>query len=495
MKFSIKTTSRQKLQSDCLIIGIFEGKKLSAPKGFFNKQTLEALEKILASGDMDGKENQSLLLHLPDCAERLILVGLGKEKSFGKKEYAVALQAAFKCLKGTQAKHATLLLETMHSKKLSVLWQIRHTTIIASEVFYSFDTFKSKKTESVLEEVSLLVSEDVSQNEAQTAISQGQAIAEGMALAKDLGNTPGNVCTPDFLAKAAQQLAEELPLQCEVLERADMEKLGMHSLLSVTKGSHQPPKFVILKYNGKSSKGKKPYVLVGKGITFDTGGISLKPGADMDQMKYDMSGAASVLGTMKAVAMMRLPIELIALMPCVENMPGGNASRPGDIVSAMSGLTIEILNTDAEGRLILADALTYAERFNPECVIDTATLTGACVIALGKVASGLFANDEALSKDLVEAGQASLDRAWPMPLWEDYHEQIKSPFADLANIGGRDAGSVTAACFLSRFAEKFSWAHLDIAGTAWNSGASKGSTGRPVPLLAHYLMKKAGKDL
>jgi leucyl aminopeptidase len=266
----------------------------------------------------------------------------------------------------------------------------------------------------------------------------------------------------------------------------------MHSLLSVAKGSHQPPKLIVLHYKG-GKRDEKPLVLVGKGITFDTGGISLKPGAEMDEMKYDMCGAATVLGTIKAVAQMKLPINLTVIVAAAENMPGGAASRPGDIVTSMSGQTIEILNTDAEGRLVLCDALTYAERFEPETVIDVATLTGACVVALGHVATGLFANDDGLARELAQAGDEAHDRAWQMPLWDDYQELLKSPFADMANIGGRYAGSISAACFLSRFTKKFEWAHLDIAGTAWKSGADKGATGRPVPLLTHYLLKRAGK--
>jgi len=285
-------------------------------------------------------------------------------------------------------------------------------------------------------------------------------------------------------------LAKQYKLKCEVLDARDMAKLGMGALLAVTKGSGEPAKFIVLQHAGAAKK-QKPVVLVGKGITFDTGGISLKPSAEMDEMKYDMSGAGSVLGTFKAIAEMDLPINVVGIMPCCENTPDGHAVKPGDIVTGMSGQTIEILNTDAEGRLILSDALTYAERFDPAAVIDIATLTGACVIALGHVASGLYANDEALADELSQAGDDAWDRVWKMPLWEDYQEQIKSPFADLANIGGRPAGSVTAACFLARFAEKYKWAHLDIAGTAWKSGKDKGSTARPVPLLTTFLMKRA----
>ncbi|MCC7270776.1 MAG: leucyl aminopeptidase, partial [Rhodocyclaceae bacterium] len=328
---------------------------------------------------------------------------------------------------------------------------------------------------------------------AAAALAQGAAIAQGMDLTRELGNLPANICTPSYLAQQARKLAKEFGLKCEVLDRARMERLGMGSLLSVARGSHQPPRFIVLQYQGGKA-GTKPVVLVGKGITFDTGGISLKPGAEMDEMKYDMSGAASVLGTFRALAAMKLPLNVVGLIPTTENMPGGAATRPGDIVTSMSGQTIEILNTDAEGRLILCDALTYAERFDPECVVDVATLTGACVIALGAVASGLLANDDGLAAELLEAGQASGDRAWQLPLWDDYQEMLKSNFADIPNISGsRAAGTITGACFLARFTKQYRWAHLDIAGTAWRSGKEKGSTGRPVPLLTHFLLKRAGK--
>jgi leucyl aminopeptidase len=301
---------------------------------------------------------------------------------------------------------------------------------------------------------------------------------------------PSNICTPAYLAEQALGMAKTHNLKCEVLEQKDMEKLGMGSLLSVTRGSAQPPKLIVLHHDG-AAKGDKPVALVGKGITFDTGGISLKPAPEMDEMKYDMCGAASVLGTFKALAQMRLPLNVVGIIPTCENMPGGTATKPGDVVTSMSGQTIEILNTDAEGRLILCDALTYAERFEPDTVVDIATLTGACVIALGHVAHGLFANDDGLARELLAAGDAAYDRAWQMPLWDDYQEQLRTNFADMANIGGRPAGSVTAACFLSRFTKKFRWAHLDIAGTAWKSGKEKGATGRPVPLLFQFLVHRA----
>ena len=313
-----------------------------------------------------------------------------------------------------------------------------------------------------------------------------------MSFAKDLGNLPGNVCTPTYLATQAVALGKRYKLKVKVLDRAAMQKLGMGSLLSVARGSAEPPKLIVMEYHG-GPKNQKPVALVGKGVTFDTGGTSLKPAGEMDEMKFDMSGAGSVLGTLRAIAEMRLPINVVGIVPATENMPGSRATKPGDIVKTMSGQTVEILNTDAEGRLILCDALTYAERYEPSAVIDIATLTGACVIALGHVVCGLFANDDALAKEVLAAGETSGDRAWHLPLHEEYQEQLQSNFADFANIGGRPAGAVTAACYLSRFTKKFKWVHLDVAGTAWKSGKEKGSTGRPVPLLTQFLINRAGQ--
>jgi len=327
---------------------------------------------------------------------------------------------------------------------------------------------------------------------AAAGLEQGLAVAHGVSLARDLGNLPGNVCTPAYLAEQAREVAKRYRMKITVLEREDMEKLGMGALLSVAAGSAQPPKLIVLEHRS-GPRSQRPVALVGKGITFDTGGISLKPASEMDEMKFDMCGAASVLGTIKAAAEMKLPVNVVGLIPTSENMPGGRATKPGDIVTTMSGQTVEVLNTDAEGRLILCDALTYAERFEPAAVVDIATLTGACVIALGHVASGLFANDDALARELLAAGELACDRAWRMPLWDEYQEQLKSNFADFANIGGRPAGSVTAACFLARFTKKFKWAHLDIAGTAWKSGKEKGASGRPVPLLTQFLVNRAGR--
>jgi len=337
--------------------------------------------------------------------------------------------------------------------------------------------------ENTLKEVGLF-----SNNDTADALEKGQAIANGMALARQLGDMPANICTPTHLAETAESLAKAYNLQCDILEESDMTSLGMNSLLSVGKGSSEPSKLISLQYsNGGDAK---PIVLVGKGVTFDTGGISLKPGAGMDEMKYDMCGAASVLGTMRAVAEMALPVNLTVVVPTVENMPAHNASKPGDVVKSMSGQTIEILNTDAEGRLILCDALTYCEKFNPKVIIDVATLTGAVIIALGKHHSGVMANDQSLADDLISAGNTALDTVWQLPLDDEYDELLKSNFADMANIGGREAGTVTAACFLSRFTKDYRWAHLDVAGTAWVSGSKKGATGRPVPLLTQYIINQ-----
>lgn len=445
---------------------------------------------------MEGKAGSTLLLHnVPGTlCDRILLVGLGKEKDYREKEYREAIHTTVKTLNDTGAFDATLFLTETGTKRRDVSWRIRQAAIAVQEAMYRFDHYKSKKAEvrRRLRKLTFAVDRRNEIPAAEAALAQGSAIAEGIILARNLGNQPGNVCTPSYLAEQALQMSKTLGLECEILEREDMEKLGMHSLLSVSNGSRQPPKFIILRHMKGKAK-EKPLVLVGKGITFDTGGISLKPPADMDEMKYDMCGAAAVLGTMQAAALMDLPLNLIALVPSCENMPDGNATRPGDIVESMSGQTIEIINTDAEGRLILCDALTYAERFEPEAVIDIATLTGACVIALGHIATGLFANEDALARKLLTAGEEAHDRAWHMPLWEDYQELIKSPFADMSNTGGRWGGSITAACFLSRFTKKYEWAHLDIAGTAWKSGADKGATGRPVSLLAHYLLKQVEK--
>ena len=496
MEFSIKSGSPEKQRSACVVVGVFEPRKLTLAAELIDHAANGYLSEIVRRGDMDGKAGSTLLLHdVPaTLCDRVLLVGLGKEKEFREKEYGAAIRCAIKALSETGATDSTLFLTESAVKKRSLAWRIRQAAIVAQETLYRFEQFKNKKNQlrRPLRKLTLAVERRSDLAPGEEALDQGLAIAAGIALARTLGNLPGNVCTPAYLAETAQQLASEHGLDCQILERAEMEALGMGSLLSVAKGSAQAPKLIVLQYQG-GGKDEKPLVLVGKGITFDSGGISLKPGAEMDEMKFDMCGAASVLGTLKAIVQMKLAINLTVIVPSAENMPGGAASKPGDIVSSMSGQTIEILNTDAEGRLLLCDALTYAERFKPATVIDVATLTGACVIALGHVATGLFANDDGLARELLHAGDEAQDRAWQMPLWDEYQDLLKSNFADMANIGGRAGGAVSAACFLSRFAKKFDWAHLDIAGTAWKSGADKGATGRPVALLAHYLMARAGK--
>jgi len=496
VEFSIKSGSPEKQRSACVVVGIFEPRKLTLAAELLDNAARNHLSDIIRRGDMEGKAGSTLLLHnVPGTlCDRVLLVGLGKEKEFGDKEYSDAIRSAVRTLNETGSFDGTVFLTETGVRKRSTSWRVRQAAIVAQETIYRFDQFKSKKDKvrRPLRKLTFIVDRRNELAAAEAALNQGQAIAEGVTLAKNLANLPANVCTPAHLAETALKMAAEYKLEAQILEREEMAALGMHALLAVAQGSQQAPKLIVLHYKGGKGD-EKPVVLIGKGVTFDTGGISLKPAAEMDEMKYDMCGAASVLGTIQAAAMMKLPINLTALVPTTENMPGGAATRPGDIVTSMSGQTIEILNTDAEGRLILCDALTYAARFEPDTVIDVATLTGACVIALGHIATGLFANNDTLARELLQAGEEAHDRAWQMPLWSDYQELLKSPFADMANIGGRWGGSISAACFLARFTRKYVWAHLDIAGTAWKSGTDKGATGRPVPLLMHYLLKRVGK--
>lgn len=494
MEFSIKSGSPDKQRTACVVVGVYESRKLTLPAELLDKAAAGHISELLRRGDMEGKAGNTLLLHkVPGIeADRVLLVGLGKEREFREKEYRAAIATTVRTLNETGGFDGTLYLTELPVKKRDVAWRVRQAVMTSVETLYRFDRLKSKKDEvrRPLRKLTFCVERRGELATAEQALMEGQAIAAGMNLMKNLANLPGNICTPTYLAEQARALAKEHGLAAEILGRDEMEKLGMHSLLAVAKGSHQPPQLITLKYQGGKA-GDKPIVLVGKGVTFDTGGISIKPAPEMDEMKFDMSGAASVLAAIKAAALMKLPLNIVAVVPTVENMPGGAATRPGDIVTSMSGQTIEILNTDAEGRLILCDALTYVERFEPDCVVDVATLTGACVIALGHVVSGLLANNDGLARELLDAGQDSWDRAWQMPLLDEYQEQLQSNFADLGNIGGRPAGTITAACFLSRFAKKFEWAHLDIAGTAYKSGKEKGSTGRPVPLLCHFLLARA----
>jgi leucyl aminopeptidase len=495
MEFSIKALAPGRDATDCCVVGVFSERRLSAPAAALDKLCAGRIGRVLDRGDMDGRLGATLLLHdLPGLAcARVLLVGLGDRSGFGDQAFRRGIAAAVDALCGTGAAAAAIHLTELAVGRRDAEWRVMQAARVAGETAYRFGRMKSAPPSPppALKHIRFAVAKADLKRAAQGLI-RGRALADGINLARDLGNLPGNVCTPALLAEEARKLAREHRLKLKVLERADMEKLGMNTLLSVAAGSHQPPKLIVLEYLA-GPKNQKPVVLVGKGVTFDTGGISLKPAAEMDEMKFDMSGAGSVLGTLKALAQMRLPLNVVGLVPATENMPGGRATKPGDIVTSMSGQTVEILNTDAEGRLILCDTLTYAERYQPAAVVDIATLTGACVIALGHVVSGLFANDEALAAELLAAGEASGDRAWHLPLHDEYQEQLRSNFADFANIGGRPAGAVTAACFLSRFTKKYKWAHLDVAGTAWKSGKDKGSTGRPVPLLTEFLLRRAGR--
>jgi len=495
VEFSIKTVSPERARTGCLVLGVHPGGTLTHAAQIADRAARGALREVLSKGDLSGKTGTTLLLHRVAglAAERVLLVGLGEQKEFGAAAFRDAVRAIANALKELGAKDSVWFIADAKVDDQPLAWNVRQAVLGAREAFYRFDRLKTQKKAPApaLESLTLALSGAPVTLPAQRALKEAVATAEGVDLARTLGNLPSNICTPSYLAAEAKKLARQFKLGVEVLERRDMEKLGMGALLAVTQGSRQPPKLIVLRYQG-AAKSSKPLVLVGKGITFDTGGISLKPAAEMDEMKYDMSGAGSVLGTLRALAGMKAPLNAIGLIPTCENMPGGAAIKPGDVVTTLSGQTVEILNTDAEGRLILCDALAYAERLGPHTVIDIATLTGACVIALGHVATGLFANEQKLADEIRAAGEDAWDRVWQLPLWEDYQEQLRSNFADMANIGGRPAGSVTAACFLARFTRSLRWAHLDIAGTAWKGGREKGSTGRPVPLLVRFALRQAG---
>ena len=495
MEFSIKQGNPEKLRSACVLVGVFEGGKLSNSAQALDKASQHYISEIIKRGDMTGKSATTLLLHkVPEVAsERVLLLGLGKSNELDAKQFRECARAAMRALHATNAKDALLYLSEISVKARDNNWCMQQLVLAAFDAAYRCDNLKSKaeKDPHTLRKIQFGLLAAKPDAAMETALKQAIAIALGMVLTKDLGNLPGNICTPTYLAQQATGLAKtHKSIKTTVLDEKDMKKLGMGSLLAVTQGSAEPAKLITMEYHGADKK-QKPIVLVGKGVTFDSGGISLKPGAEMDEMKYDMCGAASVLGTLQAIAEMGLKLNVVGIIPSCDNMPSGNAVKPGDIVTSMSGQTIEILNTDAEGRLILCDALTYAAKFEPDTVIDIATLTGACIIALGHVASGLYSNQDKLAHELLAAAEQSQDKAWHMPLWDDYQPQLDSNFADMQNIGGRAGGSITAACFLSRFTQDYRWAHLDIAGTAWKSGKDKGATGRPVPLLSQYLINRA----
>lgn len=496
MEYSVKSGDLSKQRAACVVVGVFSRRLLSPEGKFIDKLSTGYLTRRLKNGDVMGEIGQSLMLHeVPGIrADRVLLVGCGRQKDFTPARLKKAVAAAIGLLNSGPAVEAVFCLSGFEPANHGLYGTLRDVITAAEDRVYRFDELKSdpEAPKRPLRRLTFFLSDRRQLTTAERAIAHGKAIGQGVSLAKTLGNLPGNICTPSYLADQAKKLGRRSrKLRTKVLEEAQMQELGMGALLSVSRGSRQPAKLIVMEYRGGKAN-NKPVVIIGKGLTFDAGGISLKPAAAMDEMKYDMCGGASVLGVVSACVELELPINLVGIVPSSENLPDGDANKPGDIVTSMSGQTIEVLNTDAEGRLILCDALTYSERFEPSAVIDIATLTGACVVALGKHASGLFSDDDALAEEILAAGTKSGDRAWRLPLWEDYQNQLDSNFADMANIGGSGAGAVTAACFLWRFAKKFKWAHLDIAGAAWDTGKEKGATGRPVALLVQFLLKRCG---
>lgn len=495
MDFLVSSNGVESLNTHALVLTVNEQLELDSQGQQIDTLCNGAISAHLKAGDIKGKLGQTLLLHnlAHLTAQRVLLVGTGKEAELSDRSTRKLVSAILNQLKSLSITDAALAFADLKFKERDAYAGARLVAECLADGLYVFDQFKSEKAPtSTLAKITFICTE--SQQEAvEKACQHGQAIALGMAFTRDLGNMPPNICNPRYLAQQALELSEQHSnLKVDVLEEEELKELGAGALLAVAQGSDQPARMIVMHYQGADDATKQPYVLVGKGITFDTGGISLKPGAGMDEMKYDMGGAASVLGAFKTLTALQLPINVIGVLTCAENMPSGGATRPGDIVTTMSGQTVEILNTDAEGRLVLCDALTYVKRFNPQAVVNVATLTGACIVALGSSTSGLMGNNPELVQSLLSAGKQASDVAWELPLFDEYQDLLDSPFADMANIGGPKAGSITAGCFLSRFTEDYPWAHLDIAGTAWISGGKdKGATGRPVPLLTQYLLDRA----
>ena len=491
MEFTATASNVLTKKTDCLVITLgTANKNAEALWQSIDSATGGLISRLQKTGDLKNKLNSSVLINEPKglAATRLLVLG-GSTKTLNEQSFMALTRNIAVQLTKLPIKNACVSLDGIEVSERDSLWQAQQLARNLNEASYLFNPFKSKeKKPTPLKQVTLAQPSRKGLEQLKQQLKLGGAIGNGVNLARELGDLPGNICTPSYLANQAKKIAKQHPqLSCKILDEKQMKALGMHSLLSVTAGTEQPAKLIVLEYNG-GKKGDKPVALVGKGITFDSGGISLKPGAAMDEMKYDMCGAASVFGTFAALTEANLPLNVVGIIPAVENMPSGKATKPGDIVKSMSGQTIEILNTDAEGRLVLCDALTYVGRYKPKAVVDIATLTGACVMALGSHATGMLSNNDSLAASLESAGQTSADRVWRLPLWSEYDKQLKSNFADMANIGGRAAGTITAACFLGRFTKDYHWAHLDIAGTAWNSGANKGATGRPVPLLTQFLV-------
>jgi leucyl aminopeptidase len=492
MQYSINSIDPIKQTSDGLIVGIFQGKRLSQCAQLLDKHSQGYIQKILDKGDLIEECGKTLMLYnVPGIpASRVLLVYCGEESNLSIADFRKIIGCVACALKLLQIDEIISFLTDISVKACDFDKQIRQSIEILEDCFYCFDVLKTDKKNKIVPPKRFIFNLPNARESAKVTetIKQATAITQGIKLAKDLANLPANLCTPSIMADLAQKLANEIGLTIDILDEARIKQEGMGGLLAVAQGSEEPAKFITLEYRGATEQ--KPVVLVGKGVTFDSGGICLKPAGGMEEMKYDMSGAASVMGVLKTIAELKLPIHVVGIMPLTENLPSGSAVKPGDVIKTLSGLNVEVINTDAEGRLILADALTYSERFNPDVVIDMATLTGAIIIALGAVATGMMSNNSELALEIEKAGQQSQDRVWLLPLWDDYQQQIDSNVADISNVGVGGGKSITAACFLSRFTENLQWAHLDIAGTAWKSGPEKTATGRPVSLIVQFLLNR-----
>ncbi len=494
LEFSTTKDAPETAISPCVVVGVYDDRMLSSAAARIDEKSDGAIKRLIDSGDISGKLGSSTLLFAQPGinAARVLVIGLGEQKKFDAARFQRINAEAAKQLKALPLASATSYLVDIDVPGRDAHWKLRQAAIASDAATYKYTATFKPREKSKAEQLGAIVFH--SQADAGTALAQAEAIAQGVLLARELGNLPPNICNPAYLAEQAKKIADAHDgVSLDVLERSDMEKLGMGSLLAVAQGSANAPKLIVLQWRGAADS-EKPYAFVGKGITFDTGGISLKPGAGMEEMKFDMCGAAGVLGAFYAAVLLKLPLNLVTVVPAVENMPDGAAYRPSDVVTSMSGITIEVLNTDAEGRLILCDALTYVQKFDPQITIDAATLTGACVVALGKHASGLMSQDDELVEQLLRAGNTTLDRAWRLPLWDDYQNQLDTGYADVANIGGKYAGAITAGCFLARFTEGYRWAHLDIAGSAWDEGRKGSATGRPVALLVQYLLDRVAAN-
>lgn len=497
MKFSIKVGNPENQQSSCIVIGVFESSRMTSIAKKIDKISRGYISNILSLGELEGKIGQTLLLyHVPNIlAERVLLVGCGKERELDKKQYKLIINQTIKILKNTGSIEAVFCLTELHVKGHNNYWNIRHAVEIIKNSLYSFNELKRNTDEKYLS-LRKIIFNTLSEKDiaiGELAIHHGMAISCGINVSKDLANMPPNICNPSYLASKACQLGDDNKkiVTIQIIGEKQMQKLGMNAYLAVGQGSDNESLMSIIEYKGNQNTNTKPIVFVGKGITFDVGGISIKPSNNMEEMKYDMCGAAAVYGLLHTAITLKLPLNIIGILAGCENMVDGRSFRPGDIVTTLSGQTVEILNTDAEGRLVMCDVLTYIQRFNPELVIDVATLTGACVIALGHDFTGLMSNNNSLSHELIRAAKQSGDYAWRLPLSNECQSQLESNYADMVNIGTRSGGAITAGCFLSRFTSKYNWAHLDIAGTAWNVGKNKGATGRPVAMLSQFLLNRS----